>query len=431
MSAYEVLSVLPDELHPELAGFELETPRPGDEGNVHVLAIRGSVAARQARALAIEIVYHDRVLRTSPVEEGRFQALVGLLGLKLESELLLRAVLGGDRRTPLASLTVKRRPLQTDFQPTIQPLIVTSLGRSGTTWLMKVFASHPEIVVFRRFPYEHAAAKYWFHMLHVLSEPANLLESAHPDSFHGDHFRVGHNPYHDETAFERPALRDWIGCAYLERLAAFSQRNIEDWYVIVARTQEQESPIYFAEKFFPSLLNVLMWELYPNGREVLLVRDFRDVASSMFAFDERRGYAGFGRPDGKSEDAFIRDEMRDATLAMRNSWRSRGDRAHLVRYEDLMLRPVEALTKLFEYLELDCSRQLVDELLRQAAAELPEAPGTTADPKLVEVHRTMPDANHSVGRWRHESDDARADLYWEAFGEVLEEFGYAKSGLPE
>jgi hypothetical protein len=448
VSTYQVLSVNRREDSDELRGFELEAPRAGDEGEVHVLPIKGWVAARDTRPKAIEIGYHDRLLRTSPVWAGlseggkplpegteqlggRFHAFVGLPGLKLESELLLRAVLENEQRVPFASIAIRRRPLRTTFEPTIQPLILTSLERSGTTWLMKIFTSHPEIVVFRRFPYEHSPAKYWIHMLRVLSEPANLLESAHPDSFHGDPFWVGHNPFHDEAAFERPALERWIGRTYVERLAAFCQSSIEDWYATVARTQQQATPAYFAEKVWPSFLPVLTWELYPKAKEVLLVRDFRDVACSMLSFEARRGYAAFGRPDGKSDEDYIREELQAGALAMRNSWRSRNDRAHLVRYEDLMLRPAPTLTKLLEYLELDCSPALVDELLKQAAAEVPELPGMSTDPKLVEVHRTMPEAKDTVGRWKLESDDARTALYWDCFGEVLEEFGYPKAGLSE
>ena len=59
---------------------------------------------------------------------------------------------------------------------------------------MKLLAAHPQVVVFRRFPYESAPAKYWLHILRVLSEPANMAESAHPDDFHNDLWWVGAQP---------------------------------------------------------------------------------------------------------------------------------------------------------------------------------------------------------------------------------------------
>ena len=35
-------------------------------------------------------------------------------------------------------------------------------------------------------------------------------------------------------------------------------------------------------------------ELYPDAREVFLVRDFRDMVASIFAFNRKRGVRGFG-----------------------------------------------------------------------------------------------------------------------------------------
>ena len=46
---------------------------------------------------------------------------------------------------------------------------------------------------------------------------------------------------------------------------------------------------------WPNYLPVLIRELYPRAKEIFLVRDFRDMARSIMAFDAKRGYAGFGR----------------------------------------------------------------------------------------------------------------------------------------
>ena len=48
------------------------------------------------------------------------------------------------------------------------------------------------------------------------------------------------------------------------------------------------------------------WELYPHAKEVFLVRDFRDMALSILSFDERRGFAGFGRPEGATDEEYMR-----------------------------------------------------------------------------------------------------------------------------
>jgi hypothetical protein len=431
MGLYEVLNVTTVEEAARLSRFEVERPVNGGEGDVYVVPVAGRVAGRDSEAEAVEVVYHDRVLRSVPIandRDGWFHVLVGLIGLKLECELLLQAVLKDGTRVPFATISLRRQALRTEFEPTVQPLMLTSLERSGTTWLMKMFTSHPEIVVFRRFPYEYTPAKYWIHMLRVLSEPANLAESAHPDTFHGNPHWVGQNPFHDGTVFERPALEGWLGRGYVEQLATFCQSSIEEWYLRLAQIQEQDGAVYFAEKMWPSYLPVLTWELYPKAKEILLVRDFRDVACSMRAFDAGRSYSQFDRSHDGDGHPDLPGQLHAGAFAVRNSWRTRADRAHLVRYEDMVLRPAQTLAAMLEYLELDNSPQLVDRLLSKGAEDLPELPGATTDPYLVEIHRTIPDPKDTIGRWRQEGDDSSEDFYWSAIGEALKEFGYTKSG---
>ena len=149
--------------------------------------------------------------------------------------------------------------------------MLSSLGRSGSTWLMKMFAAHPEIVTLRRFPYESSPAKYWMHAMKVLSDPANLEQSAHPDRFHSDRWWAGSNPYFDPLAIDDPERAAWLGREHVERLARFFQETVEQWYLTVARSQEQETPRYFAEKhLWPNFLPMLIRELYPGAREVFL-----------------------------------------------------------------------------------------------------------------------------------------------------------------
>jgi hypothetical protein len=70
----------------------------------------------------------------------------------------------------------------------------------------------------------------------------------------------------------------------------------------------------------------------------------------------------------------------------------------------------------------------VEQLLSQGAEDLPELPGATTDPYLVEIHRTIPDPKDTIGRWRLEGDESSEEFYWTAIGEALAEFGYTKSG---
>ena len=97
---------------------------------------------------------------------------------------------------------------------------------------------------------------------------------------------------------------------------------------------------------WPNYIPVLMWELYPSAKEIFLVRDFRDMACSILAFDRKRGFAGFGRPDGAATRSTCAMELREMALDLRKQLgHDRRDRAHLVRYEDLVLRPIETVAR--------------------------------------------------------------------------------------
>jgi hypothetical protein len=236
---------------------------------------------------------------------------------------------------------------------------------------------------------------------------------------------VGANPFHDERVYEQPPLESWFGRAYVERLATFSKRSIEDWYLTLARTQEQPDAVYFAEKhLWPNYLPVLTWELYPRAKELFLVRDFRDMARSIMAFDEKRGFTGFGRPEGASDEDYLRGELRLMARDLQQSWQTRRDRAHLVRYEDLVLDPAASLTSMLEYLELDASPATVEAVLAHGAEDVLRLPGSSHEPTEVQAHRTVRDPRETIGRWRREDGSVTA-LADEVFGEALAEFGYS------
>jgi hypothetical protein len=430
--------VLDPDLGERLAGFAVERPQAGEHAEGHVLRLAGWVAGRAGPARAVEVVYHGRAIQVAPArgvrddvgkaEARAWETLVGLVGLRPDAELELRVVLDDESRVPAARLRLRRAPLRSGFEPRLQPLILTSLGRSGSTWLMKMFAAHPEIVVMRHFPYESSAAKYWMHALKVLSDPADLTQSAHPDTFHSDWYWVGSNPYYDAPALDHPARARWLSAEHVERLARFFCETAEQWYLAVAESQGQERPRYFAEKhLWPNFLPMLMRELYPGAREVFLVRDFRDMACSALLADERRGFAGFGREPGISEEDYVRDVVGRMATDLCRSWEARGAGAHLVRYEDMAHRPQETLTALLSYLGVDSAPGAVKDVLRAAAADVPDLPGTSFDPDLVARHRAGGTPEDSIGRWR-ERDDAFQGVLNDVLGDALAAFGYELPG---
>jgi len=445
LSAFEVTEVglLPERTE-RLLGFELDAPQAGTHEDVHVLHLIGWVVGRDVAAVSVDLVHEGKVLRTTPVRGPRedvatavgvdpstncvFHVLAGLLGLGPSPRLELEVVLADGTRVPVGWISLARGPFRLGFAPKLRPLIVNCPGRTGSTFLMKLLASHPEVAVFRRFPYESAPARFWMHMLSVLAEPANMVESTGTDTFSTDRWWIGSNPFHDDRVYEQTPLAGWFAGDHVEELAAFCQRTVDGWYTTLARQQVQPDAVYFAEKhMWPDHLPRLMHELYPDAHEVFLVRDFRDMALSILSFDRKRGFSGFRRPEGVTDIEYVHGVLREMTLGLAAAWRERGEESHLLRYEDLVTDQGGTLTSLFAYLGIDASPTTVETVIAHGSAPVLDLPGSSFSPSDLEGHRTTPSAEASVGRFRSEADQEFLAATEEAFAEALDLFGYARA----
>src|SRR4051812_46969519 len=93
----------------------------------------GWTVGRDSPATAIEVLTNDRLLRTVPVRGGRadvaasvgvapetdcvFHAMVGLIGLKQDAELVLRVVTESGERVDAAVIRLRRAALETGYEP--------------------------------------------------------------------------------------------------------------------------------------------------------------------------------------------------------------------------------------------------------------------------------------------------------------------------
>ena len=442
MAIYELTDVaLLQERGVRLLGFEIDHPKVGSNHDVYTLHLIGWTVGRDARPVAVEVFNGDEFLRSVPVRGPRedvaaavgvppdtdcvFHVILSLLGTRLNATLSLRVSLDDGSSVPVGSVSVRRKPLRPDYEPRLEPIVVSTLGRSGSTWLMQLLASHPEVVVFRRFPYESTPAKYWLHLLRVAAEPVNIVQSGTPKNSHTNLWWIGNNPHHDDRVYEQLPLESWFGRDHIERLAGFCQRTIDDWYMSLARTQVQPGARFFAEKHvWPNYLPVLIRELYPHAKELFLVRDFRDMARSISDFDTRRGFAGFDRPDGVSDAEYMRGSLHRMAQDLKRGWIERSDRAHLVRYEDLVLRPNESVAGILEYLGVDASPTTLQHVIAKGSEQVLDLPGSGYELSEIQAHRTVADPKETIGRWRRDGDESFRELAQEVFGDALSTFGY-------
>jgi hypothetical protein len=210
-------------------------------------------------------------------------------------------------------------------------------------------------------------------------------------------------------------MADWLGTEAVRSFAAHCQEQVEAFYLEVARRAGKPQALCFTEKCLldPVLLD-LTAEIFPGAREVILVRDFRDRLSSVFAWNEQRGDHGFGHEAEMSQAEYLAERVRADAAGLLGRWRRKGDAAHLVRYEDLILEPEETLGGLLEFLGLEAGEGMVKSTLE--AANQPN--------ELLDTHRTVSDPSQTIGRWQRDLPAELAAECNELLAPLLREFGY-------
>jgi hypothetical protein len=429
MSRVEIADVTPVERESgELLASAIDAPKPGDRRVGYALDIRGWVVARDRRATAAEIMQDGALVRRVPVDDERpdvaeafpdvdgagragFFATIGALNLPPEFELLVRARLEDKTRVPFAKIAGRRTELRTTFDPLLEPIALTTLGRTGSTAIVRLLGSHPEIVAYRPFEYEPRVATYWIDALRTLSDPAASRRQITPSGPIEGNWWVSKDPPLPGRIKDRE-IQDWLGGESVEEIAAFCQSRIDALYAKVGTLLDRPDASYFVEKFRPDAVPALVAELYPRSCEIVLVRDFRDMAASMFAFNEKRGFQGFRRDRSESDADYLVERVGPSAAALAAAWSSRSASAQLLRYEDFVQRPQETVAELLDYLGLDDSSTTIKRMLKAVGG--PDTEG----------HRTVADPGESIGRWRRDLSPELQEACIVALGPSLEAFGY-------
>jgi hypothetical protein len=346
--------------------------------------------------------------------ESGFHIAVAVIGLPAAFDAMVEATLADGRRIALARIHGTRSRWCPHEGAELRPVVVTSLGRSGSTYLLGLLAGHPEISVDPVVPYENRTSSYWLHLFKVLSRPANHARAGDLDTFAFSRHFVGQNPFNIAFPDEPDAMREWYGRIAVERLAAFCRQSIDSYYRQLGGTHHKTSPQYYAEKAFGSPLSHLWTELYSGGREIFLVRDFRDMVASILAFNAKRGHSAFSRERFNSDEEYVRWLGATGVREMQMAWQRRASGSLLVRYEDLVRDPEASLTAILAYVGLESSEGTVRAMLERI-------PTVAA----LRDHRTSQDAPSSIGRWRVDLDERLQEVCAEVFEPVLPDFGYA------
>jgi hypothetical protein len=421
----------------ELRGFSLDSPSKGYAGDTYALPLQGWALSETSPQVALEAYVGDTCIARLPLAVRRsdiaelfsdvpwasnsgFSCSLNALRLPTEFSVDLRVSLRNGDSPQIATLRGRRERLAPNVDFTLNPILLTTLGRTGSTWLSHSLGQHPSIVTCEPFRYEARISSYWMNILVALSDEASYMQTLQGD-LSGEHWWLGRGPAlpQDPLPVDEPLLR-WWSRDHVRALIDFAFQRIDDFYQFVARDKPRGSgtPLFFLEKAGPNSITAnLLLEAYESPKELLLVRDFRDMLASILAYNRKWGYEGFGRDTVDTDAEYIDQLARDVRL-LYERWAARRNELLVVRYEDLILSPVTTLEEVFAYLDVDESAQTV-EAVRLAASKSAEAAQVQ--------HQTSRSQDQSVGRWCTDLTPELIDRSQRALGPYLDAFGYTTS----
>jgi hypothetical protein len=338
-----------------------------------------------------------------------FFATLSALDLPQEFELRIDALFADDRRAALGLIRGTRSPLRTSFDPELQPLMVSGPGRAGSTIFMQMLSGHGAVAVHPPFDEEPRVATYWIEVLRALARPQSWMRQVAPAGPLNGEWWLGNQEPVPRRLRSQP-LQEWLAGEAIEELAAFAQSRIETVYRHIEANQGKAGATYFAEKVRNDIVPDLLWEMYPDAREVVLVRDPRDVLTSIIAAARKRGT----QPVPENPHSWVDGQFTGRIQAVLASWRRRADRAHLVRYEDLMMHPRETLATVAAYVGIAGDEGTVEAMLSAAGRRLPG----------MDEHRTTADVESSIGRWRRDLAPELVEACERSVGGALQAWGY-------
>jgi hypothetical protein len=423
----EVLHVERRRPDPRLLGAYLDRPAEGPLPG-YAVPVAGWALGPEGPPEAVRALAVGQELARAPVSRPRRDIAglhprvpgAGACGFRLEIDALrlprtfavqIVAETGG-RSVPLGTVEGTRPALPAAPSGTLQPVLLTSHGRSGSTWLMRLARHHPRLVGYRPFKFEPRVLGYWTSVLTALARPESYGTILGAEL--SERWWLGDGAAVADLDAADPAIAAELGRHAVDDLARLALRRVEAFYRAAAGLTGEPDPRFFVEKWSPGEpLHALVAELYPGAREIVLVRDPRDMACSMLAWDARRGSDAFGRGDGMG-DAFL-ERVAVAGRDLAGHLRRSPLRPHLVRYEELVRAPEATLTALFADLGVEADEATVAAIMEAAAAGAEER----------RAHRTTESAERSIGRWERDLPPDLQRRSAELFAPVLSAFGYA------
>jgi hypothetical protein len=256
-------------------------------------------------------------------------------------------------------------------------VFVGGAPRSGTTLLQKALNQHPSIT---------GAGEFDF-----LPRIMTLFRSM-------------------EHSTKGGRLADYFTVDELRRAYA---RFVES--LLLPLADERGTPLLSEKTPFNVLHFTDLAEVLPLARFVLVVRDPRDVVTSILDVGQKASASDRVAPAWTRDAVLAARQVRRCLIAGRVAQETLGPRLHTLRYEDLATDPEQALRDTIGFLGLEFDAQMLTH-----SSHVSRLSGVWYDEALY--NRDVESSR--VGRWTHDLDPAVAAMVERETGAAAAPFGY-------
>lgn len=283
----------------------------------------------------------------------------------------------------------------------LTPILVSGMGRSGSTLAMQLLGTDPTCVFDQVYPLE---SRYLSLITHFAAQWQGWTFADYGQTASAYQSVLGNNPVVLRNTVEQDA-----GSGPNAKLLNIPQSGdvlLAMWkqFTAAARVGKPNARFYGEKtvEWLPSFLAP-----YIDTYAIYMFRDPRDLFISANKFNSKRGYLAFGRTQQDSD----RDHA--TTLAFKflqrfenyRVFKALGGKASCTKYEDLALNPVSTLSDLVEQTGIQISPLKDDNAFAQ--------------------HRTSGSIEQSIARWKREPlDEEVLDIFNEILFDILIEMGY-------
>jgi hypothetical protein len=289
--------------------------------------------------------------------------------------------------------TVAETPPPTDEVAATVPFFIVGSGRSGSTLLRMMLASHSRLTI---------PPETWY-LIPLLErfridQPLNAEQIESAISIVTSHYRWPDMKLDAQdfrlkaSRLPKPYLRDLVEIVYRSHVQAEGKARWGD-----------KTPVYI--EILPQLAR-----MYPNSKFIHLIRDGRDVAKSFQATDW--------------VSRWLHENTREWTRGLECHWRwvrsDFCDRILQIRYEDLVLETEATLRKICGFIGEEFEPQMLFSWQEKVDEQVP------ARERDVHAKLKLKPGIESVARWKREMS-AREIFVSEAFmGSDLTRLGYER-----